>query len=470
MIPRSYATHSQERAQDLAAAILSATSSPQILAAFSAVEDFLRGDHTNLARSFFSVAFPPLLCRLFGFDHTSISLAWIEHTDPDVSARVADLLSTRSILFSAISAVDRQSPVKFIFPSERLPEWMKFTLQSEKHCPSDLCPLFESRVSENALQLNVFEYFMFWFAYYPVCRGKNENSSALPATKNRRFKLESWTSSWRETGLSRSKKGCGLYLKLLYEFLQKFVPKNNSFSGNQSHRSSLLHCSSTHDNSEILRAEFIVYTLVNFWMVGNDFSPLPQSLCSLPLQPLMAETPPVAGLTRYVQLLVTYLNSSLSGSNDLEEKIAGSWNFVIQRPLYRFILRSFLFCPIETSTENAVQVISLWVSYLQPWKITLDHLLLDGVSEKDCQFSCEWKGYVTSNYLFYNSLFVHFLGFAHKLLHTSVEKMVHMAAEVLSAMTSSREMIMLLKDIDVASHSSPARDRHPIMQQLQVNE
>ncbi|CAA7391630.1 unnamed protein product [Spirodela intermedia] len=533
MIPHSYAMHSLDRAQDLAAGILSASSASQIVAACSAVEEFLRGHPGNQARPFFSIAFPALICRLFGFDGSSPcssrspspSSAWVDQADPDVAARVFGLLSPTGILFSSISAVDRQCPVRFVFPVERLPEWMRFMLQSEKHCSTlpNLCPLFRSRVKEDSvqgsfqIQLNVFEYFMFWFAYYPVCRGKSENSDSLAVRKCRRFKLENWTGSWPSLSssscLSRQKKGCGLYMKLLYAYLRVFVPKHG-LSTCQPYRSSLFHCSSIYDDSVLLQAEFVVYTLVHFWMVDNDFSPLPLSLCSsfsvsFPFQTLLAETPPTSSLGQVLQLLVTYLNSSLgdplfgghqvehdvgsglniSQSGDMgktktlvvsSDNLVDSWNSVIQRPLYRFILRSLMFCPIETTMQNASQVFSLWTSYMEPWEITSDvflefempegekrdklgkdkaqfqdHYDVSGRLRSEKGYSLAWQGYVTSNYLFYNSLFVHFLGFAHKFLHTNVEKIVLMVLKVLNVMTSSKELMSLLKKVDAAYHFKP---------------
>jgi len=41
-----------------------------------------------------------------------------------------------------------------------------------------------------------------------------------------------------------------------------------------------------------------------------------------------------------------------------------------------------------------------------------------------------WESYIASNYLFYNSLVVHFLGLAHKFLHTNVETVVQMVLKV----------------------------------------
>ncbi|XP_078448123.1 sphingomyelin phosphodiesterase isoform X2 [Wolffia australiana] len=482
--------NAQERAQHLATTILSSSSAAQIAAACTAVEDLLRCDPSNQARPFFSLAFPALLSRLFGFEPSSPS--WIDHPDSEVSARVLALLSPRGVLLSSISAVDKQSPLKFIFPVERLPDWMRFVLQTEKRSSSlqELCPLFKSRVQEDAvhgsfrLQLSVFEYFIFWFAYYPVCRGKSENSDALTARKTRRF---IWASSWPSLASygstsSIKKKSCGLYLKLLYEYLQAFVP-NQVQSGDQPYRCSLFH------DSSALQAEFLICALAQFWIVDNDFSPLPKSLCSslgvnFPFQRLLVDNPPSPGLGEVIKLMITYLNSSGQASFQSSLPISS----VIQRPLYRFILRSFLFCPVETSMDNACQVISLWASYLEPWLITPDVFLEFEVCKSELakeksqsrnvhdgkekimrsseRYSSSWLFYVTSNYLFYNSLFVHFLGFAHKILHNDAEKVVSMVLKVLNILTSSKELMGLLKSVEAAYHSRAVAHSDAVLAKL----
>ena len=122
----------------------------------------------------------------------------------------------------------------------------------------------------------------------------------------------------------------------------------------------------------------------------------------------------------------------------------GSWNSWIQRPLYRFILRTFLFCPMRTTIKNASQVFSVWVSYMEPWTINFDDFSeLDAIvngSSKEVRkqepqsqvsgYSPLWQGYVLSNYLYYSSLLMHFIGFAHKFLHTDPEVIVKMVLKV----------------------------------------
>lgn len=71
-------------------------------------------------------------------------------------------------------------------------------LQNERDCRvlADLCPLFKGRIKEDSIkgsfqvQLNVFEYYIFWFAYYSVCRGNSENSDTVRVRRSRKFRLE----------------------------------------------------------------------------------------------------------------------------------------------------------------------------------------------------------------------------------------------------------------------------------------
>lgn len=324
------------------------------------------------------------------------------------------------------------------------------------------------------VQLNVFEYFMFWFAYYPVCKASSENLINLSTKGTKKFKLENWAYSIPVV-FSHSKRGnelqleCNLYMRLLYAYLHAFVPIYD-LNSHQPFHSSLLHYGYGHDGSVLLRAEFFVDTLVHYWLVDNDFSPLPVDVCksfglSFPLRSVLGETPPTPNLGEVVKLLVKYLNLSAiavkdgfdrvespkwsrvsSGSFDVNSsmRMVGSWNVWIQRPVYRFILRTFLLCPVGNSIKNASQVFSVWVSYMEPWKIGLDDFaeldaVVDGsrkdvkkddMKSKECEYSSLWQGYVLSNYLYYSSLVMHFIGFAHKFLHTDPEMIVQMVLKV----------------------------------------
>lgn len=417
---------------------------------------------------------------------------------------------------NSISAVDRRSLVKYVFPVERLPEWVRFMLSNEKYFRviSDLCPFFKGKVKEDAvqgslcqIQLNVFEYYLFWFAYYPVCKGNSENLDSNSVKRSSKFRLENWTRSIR--GFSGSSKRemeqkfeGNLYIQLLYGYLRAFVPIFD-LDAHQPYRSSILNYSLKCDGSVIVRAELLVNVFVHYWLVDNDFSPLPVNVCksfgvSFPFRSMLGEIPPTSGLGEVVKLFVKYLNLSsvmstdgfdniecnesprwrVSGGFDSADLVSlspsvcsvGSWNSWIQRPLYRFILRTFLFSPVGTSMKNTSQVFSVWVSYMEPWTISLDDFAeLDVVingSSKDVRnhetesqnsgYSPVRQAFVLSNFLYYSSLFMHFIGFAHKFLHTDPEVIAQMVLKVISLLTSSKELVDLIKNVDVVFHSKQA--------------
>ncbi|KAF4404154.1 hypothetical protein G4B88_014610 [Cannabis sativa] len=548
MHPHSYTVDSLSKSQDLAATILASSAPSQISVACAAIDSFLHSQSPDHSRHFFSFVFPTLVCKLFGFDDnvssSSLSLpsqspplpssanGWIDtvlaSNDTDLANRVFSLLAPGGVLLSSISAVDRLSLVKYVFPNERLPEWARFMLSSDKDCRilADLCSIFKGKVKEDSVkgsvfqvQLNVFEYYMFWFAYYPVCRGNNESCDTVAIKRNKRFKLENWVSSI--SGFSSSKRGspesrneCSLYVRLLYAYLRAFVPVSD-LNSHQPYRSSLLQYSLSYDGSVILQAEFVVNVFIHFWLVDNDFSPLPVDLCksfgvNFPLRSVLGDTPPTAGLGEMVKLFVKYLNlssamqsdgnenfdlsgsprwssGSFDGSRSRNAIVAspfvnsnGSWNLSIQRPLYRFILRTFLYCPIETSIKNASDVFSVWITYIEPWTISLDDFMaidaiVDGSAKtlkreesqfQACGYSPTWQGYVLSNYLYYSSLVMHFIGFAHKFLHADAEIVVQMVLKVINILTSSKELLDLLKMVDSIFHSKQTGIGKPMLNSL----
>jgi sphingomyelin phosphodiesterase 4 len=263
-----------------------------------------------------------------------------------------------------------------------------------------------------------------------------------------------------------SKPHTSLYLKLLHAYLKEFVPSD--CAPPRGGCGTLLHQNSRAAAESFRRAEFFVHTLVQFWLVGNDFSPLPvrtSRVYGLPLLSLLSranvtlsERLPPPGLGDAVKLLVMYLNSS-SGFPDARnvfdamlsrkkprDSPAGYWNPLLQRPLYRFTLRTFLFCPMGADIENVAQAFSAWMVYMEPWKVQQGdfneydlpppggpnvHCVGDGKRLKcDAEYSPAWQGYVLSNYLFYSSLVVHFLRFAHKFIHSDVASVLQMVSKV----------------------------------------
>lgn len=49
-----------------------------------------------------------------------------------VTGRIFSLLSPNGVLLSSIAAADGSSLVKYVFPVERLPEWVRYMLQNDK--------------------------------------------------------------------------------------------------------------------------------------------------------------------------------------------------------------------------------------------------------------------------------------------------------------------------------------------------
>ncbi|KAK4769395.1 hypothetical protein SAY86_027545 [Trapa natans] len=527
-------SHSCSLSQSLSSFILSASSPSQISSASAAVESFLRShspssDHT---RHFFSIAFPSLICKIFGFDDyqppaassppfapaaDAVNHGWIDTVistnDSDLASRVFAFLSPGSTLMNSILAVDRLSLVRYGFPTERLPEWIRSVPLNEgdSNVLAEICPLFRSKVREDStkgslcqVQLNVFEYFMFWFAYYPMCRANNENKDMNTSKKSKRFRLENWANSFTcissvKRGNDRIKAECNLYIRLLYSYLRAFVPIDD-LTAHQPYCSSLLHYPVEYDGSVLAKAQFLVGALINYWLLDNDFSPVPINVCksfgvSFSFCSVLRETSPTSGLGEVVKLFVKYLNLSLAkGGNRVKAAVdigwsprwngdspvlrnyavsglpcssTESWNTWVKRPLYRFILRTFLFCPIKTTMKNASQVFSVWLSYIEPWKISLDEFSelegnIGGSAKSEGKedshswvggYSMFWQDYVLYNYLFYSSLVMHFIGFAHKFLHTDPEMIVQMVTKIMCILTSSQELTDIIKNVYALLHS-----------------
>ncbi|TKY55472.1 Sphingomyelin phosphodiesterase 4 [Spatholobus suberectus] len=481
---------SLSKSQELSSAVQSASAPSQIVAACASIESFLHSHSPDQSRHFFSLAFPTLISKLFGFDDPAAANAWIHH--PDLAQTLFSLLSPAGTLAGAIAAVDRLSLVKYVFPAERLPHWTRSLLLADSRPLSDLCPsLFKPSRSPSQIQLNVFEYFFFWFAYYPVSRGKNDNPDPASVKRVKKFRLEDWTWTSSIPSFSASKRSpegkphCDLYTRLLCAYLRAYVPSYD-LSAHQPYRTSILHYGSGYDASVAARAEFVVNTLIHFWLVDNDFSPLP-GCRSLGVSFPAGEAPPAPGLGEVVRLFVRYLNLSTvaafresggecgsprwrtlegSKSKDLARSL-GCWNFCVQRPLYRFLLRTFLFCPMAASVKNVSQVLSVWAGYLEPWTMNGDEFSkvdeINGEKKENSVaasagggFMPRWQDYVLSNYLYYSSLVMHFVGFAHRFLHSDVEIIVQMVLKVLDTLTSSKELIDLLKTVDSLFHSKQA--------------
>ncbi|WMV43586.1 hypothetical protein MTR67_036971 [Solanum verrucosum] len=447
MISRGYATDTQSKSSDIAATVLAASSPLQILAACDAIESFLHKHTAEQTRWFFSITFPTLICKIFGFDESSSASAavksmspsgWIDiaalSNDTQLAGRIFSLLSPTGVLLSSIVAADGLSLVKYVFPVERLPKWVR---------PRWLLKEDSVKGSSFQVQLNVFEYYMFWFVYYPVCRGNSEGPQTVSVRRSRRFRLENWTYSI--PGLSSTKRGMeqknegDLYMRLLYAYLRAYVPVAD-MKAHQPYRSSLLHYSFSYGTPIVEKAEFLVSTLIHFWLVDNDFSPLPVNLCksfgvTFPFRSVVGEIPPTSGLGEVVNVFVKYLNLSSIASSDRTD-----------------------------------QVFTLWVSYLEPWSISMEEFaelnadmgksnrgtLKEVTPSMPHGYTSSWQVFVLANYLYYSSLVMHFIGFAHKFLHTDPKVIVKMVSKVITILTSSAELMDLIKNVDIVFHSKPA--------------
>ncbi|XP_058757698.1 uncharacterized protein LOC131630972 [Vicia villosa] len=510
MLPHSYTLDSVSKSQELLSTIQSATSPSQITSLCTSIETFLHSHSPDQSRHFFSLAFPTLICNIFGFENpraastspSPSSNGWI--SNPELDKTLFSLLSPSGTLATAISAVDRLSLVKYLFPAERLPHWSRSL--SDKHNLSDLCPsIFTSSSSSSQIQLNVFQYFFFWFAYYPVSKANSINSDQVSVkTTPGKFRLENWKSSIpgfsaSKQNISNKKPYYDLYTRLLYAYLRANVPTSD-LTSHQPYRSSILHYGSSHDATVADRAEFVVNTLIHFWLVDNDFSPFPVSVCkALGVSFPFGEMPPTPGLSKVVKLFVRYLGLSTvtafrengdSGSSYSpsvrwrtvevsKNKDLGyaCWNQCLQRPLYRFLLRTLLFSPMAVSVKNVSEVFSIWIRYLEPWNIKggkfkkLDEMNGEKVENSVPEnggggFTSHWQDYVLSNYLYYTSLVMHFIGFAHRFLHSDVEIVVQMVLKVLDTLTSSKELIDLLKNMDTLFHSKQTGLGKPMLNNL----
>ncbi|KAL8124112.1 hypothetical protein AgCh_011933 [Apium graveolens] len=143
MLSHSYATDSQSKSTDLAATIIAATSPAQITDACAAVEAFLNNRTPEQNKYFFTITFPTLICKLFGFEDSSSRKpnGWIDiitnSNDSELNCKVFSFLSPNSVLISSILSADHLSQVKYVFPMERLPEWMQFMFRNEREGNSE---------------------------------------------------------------------------------------------------------------------------------------------------------------------------------------------------------------------------------------------------------------------------------------------------------------------------------------------
>lgn len=512
-------------AQELSSLLLNASSSSSdILNSCRVVESFIDRHSWDQTRHFYITCFPVLLRKIFGFEEVlqpSGIGGWIAQTSEHSANAVVNLLSPSGALFSSIFAADEENVVRYVFPSERLPAWIRHMLQSERglYILSEVCPaLFKDRLKEDGhgggfqVQLNAFEYFMFWFAYYVVCKDNDimhrsdSDEMKLGFKKASRSRFEKWASSLHSLHGSHDngrpvKFNSSPYLHLLNLYLHKFVPISDFCAPSVS-----VHHFFEENPSIFSRAEFVVHTFVQFWLVNDDFSPLPSRVCQsfgilLPVNNRYHRYGlPSVEITEAVKILVNYVSSTLccpqeelnSGWRAASQMdtlrlrsfslprsslvVPATWSLLLQRPLYRFILRAFSYWPVGACLKKATHIIDLWLDYLQPWNIgeegemmpalEEDHYLeaenkmlrdrdqrlsplsvsllqkqktgtdsVGSLVKRSTKESCygyndHWQNYVLANYPFYSSLVVQFLVFAHKFVHINTKAVLQMTHKV----------------------------------------
>lgn len=417
--------------------------SRDISAACQAVEAQLQTVGGEHVRDFYRLCFPILLRKIFGFEDSTVAAqpassagGWLAQASVpgnEAAARaLIALLSPRGSLFSSLLAVDKENFVRYVFPMERLPEWVRKLLSQEKGAQilCQVSALFKNRIMEDAngcmqVHLDVFEYYMFWFAYYAVCKDVNQPQAAAGGIRRRytpsrsfqfRMQLENWASSIPR--LSHSPQAVGIggspYLQLLKLYLSHFVMLSRPTRGYPGLELG--------DGGSATHGDILIYTMIEFWLVDDDPSPLPLATRqSLGFQvggtaPGLSYIPPGSDLTDSLKVLIKFLNSnfrlsigehSLANSSsspvidyslNLRRKLSespsghfssplslspsfGTSQFpspsnaylqALHRPLYRFLLRAFRQWPMGTPVRKIAQVVDVWVDYLEPWNTGLD--------------------------------------------------------------------------------------------------
>ncbi|KAF6262749.1 hypothetical protein COO60DRAFT_1699160 [Scenedesmus sp. NREL 46B-D3] len=172
------------------------------------VEDSLISNKDN-PRGFFEHCFPLLLKRIFGYDDKEASwlhIVAVDGRDADATALI-QLLAPTGPLLVALHGADGESIIQFMFPPERLPAHTQVRLPAGCDASStavhagncsgavalacrpvelDGWPQYHGRlrldgVGRCQVHLNMFQYFMFWAAFY-VLRGSSSSSSSSDKT------------------------------------------------------------------------------------------------------------------------------------------------------------------------------------------------------------------------------------------------------------------------------------------------
>eukprot|EP00798_Chlamydomonas_sp_ICE-L_P029152 gene29154-32373_t len=293
------------------------TSNGSIRKVCLAVEDCIVNNRDNL-RGFFDKCFPSLLKRVFGYDdfETSwLNLVTKPGKEEDARALVA-LLSPKGKLFAAMQSADADQLIQFIFPVERLPAHTQELLRRVAgRLELTHWPQYKDRVvrdSSGHIQvfLNVFEYYMFWTAFYVLRGGRSCDSYTGSGSRSRGGgsgssgsgsgrPLQHWGQSYM-SDISRmgSKLISGLsqhpgvplqshpYYTLLRMYLAHSIPRSNAGGSDNSQlrkKTTSASMSSTwaqgpvYSSSTSTKAspgEVLLNVLLEFWLTDNA-EPLP---------------------------------------------------------------------------------------------------------------------------------------------------------------------------------------------------
>jgi hypothetical protein len=428
-------------------------SSRDIVAACQAVEAQLQTVGGEHVRDFYRLCFPILLRKIFGFEDSHVTGAAVASSSLSSSQQgsspaggwlaqaslpgneaaakaLISLLSPRGSLFSSLLAADKETFVRYVFPTERLPPWVRRLLSMDKGVQMlrQVSALFKNRIIEDAtgsmqVHLDVFEYYTFWFAYYAVCKDPNSSQGAVASRRSRstasrsaqlRTQIESWASSIPRLHHSPQAIGAGgsPYLQLLKLYLSHFVVFANAgkaLPGSSGNRGLQLPV----DNGAASHGDILISTLIEFWLIDDDSCPLPLAVgfqATMTYSAVLSYIPPGSDLTDSLKVLIKFLNSNLRSSitehwgtslvtdvgsvysrKPIESPIGlfgspmssppGSsmlplptnpYSQTLQRPLYRFLLRAFQLWPIGTPIRKLLQVVEVWLDYLEPWNVGLD--------------------------------------------------------------------------------------------------
>eukprot|EP00898_Chlorokybus_atmophyticus_P003509 jgi/Chlat1/4159/Chrsp27S04264 len=411
--------------------------SPQIAIACAAVENCLSESKEHI-RPFFERSFPLLLSKLFGFDNSSSAVGgWLyicAQPGREADARaVTSLLSPRSILFRSLLEADREALVKFVFPHEHLPPYVQLLLSTEQGAQllSQQPHLRDRVVKTNGgrcqVHVGVFEYYMFWFAYYARrARSASAGSQTLRSSSNQLASgssglgVGSLQSTSRYLGqLARTSLHAGgvdpntssksqpssPYKALLQSYLRHFLPHDQrtntstpspqvaspAATFDRSNSSSSSSSTSTH-------GEVVLYALIDYWLKWDEppFPPacLDDASALIDYASLYSYQVPGSQLLEASTVLTQYINSNPSLSSAASSASSSGqqspshrscvfktphgrstpnmslpWpNAAVQQPAYRFFHRTFAMWPADAS--HASQVVKLWLMYLQPWNAT----------------------------------------------------------------------------------------------------